>query len=372
VGQEPEPRTGAVIPPLWLSTTYRLHALGKYREGYEYSRTQQPNRRMLEAAVASLEGGRFAFAYASGMAAVAAVMDLLEAGGHAVVSANVYGGTWRLFEKVLRGHGLDFSFVDTSDLKTVERAARPATRMLFVETPTNPLLTLTDLRGASALARRRKWILAVDNTFMSPVFQRPLALGADVVIHSSTKFLNGHSDSVGGLAVTSSKKFAERLYFVQKSVGAVLSPFDCYLVQRSLKTLELRMRRHEENGRRAAAFLQRHPKVRKVFYPGLPSHPQRALAKRQMSGFGALVTFEMGSYARAKKFLDALRLCTLAESLGGVETLISHPASMTHASVPPEERRRLGITEGLVRLSAGIEDGGDLVEDLRRGLERVR
>jgi cystathionine beta-lyase/cystathionine gamma-synthase len=370
-GQSPEPMTGAVMPPLFLTSTYALERFGRYRQGYEYARTQHPNRRQLEANVAALEGGKFAYAYASGMAAVDAVTNLLKAGDHVVVSQNVYGGVFRLFEHVLRGRGLDFSFVDTADLRNVERAAKPNTKMLYAETPTNPMMTLTDVRAASRLARKNRWLLVVDNTFMTPVWQKPLALGADIVVHSTTKFLNGHSDCVGGVAVTNSKKVSDRLYFVQKSAGAVLAPFDCWLTLRGIKTLTLRMEAHEKGARRLARFLARHPKVRRVFYPGLPSHPQHALAKRQMSGFGGVITFDLGNIRRVEKFLNAVRLCTLAESLGGVETLISHPATMTHASIPPAERKRIGIADGLVRISVGIENAEDVEHDIKSALGKL-
>ncbi len=358
------------MTPIYQTSTYVLPALGRTK-GYDYARTINPTRSALERNLAALEGGRAGFCFASGMAAISAIMTLLQAGDHVIASSNVYGGTYRLFERVLRGYGLDFTWLDTRDLDAVERAVRRNTKMLYVETPTNPMMSLTDLRAAARLARRHRLTFVVDNTFMSPYFQRPLALGADIVVHSTTKFLNGHSDSVGGVVVVKHARHAERIGFVQNSAGAILSPFDSWLVLRGTKTLALRMQRHDENGRKMAAWLDRHPKVKSVLYPGLKSHPQYALAKRQMSGFGSMISFELGSYKRAKRLLDKVRLCALAESLGGVETLISHPATMTHASVPPADRRKLGITDGLVRISVGVEDVRDLIDDLAGALRAV-
>ena len=369
-GQEPDPLTGAIMTPIYATSTYVQPALGKTK-GYDYARTINPTRSALERNLTALEGGRAGYCFASGMAAISAVTTLLTGGDHVIATHNVYGGTYRLFERVLRGGGLDFTWLDTSDLGAVERAARRNTRMLYIETPTNPMMTLTDLRAAAKLARRLRLILVVDNTFMSPYFQQPLALGADIVVHSTTKFLNGHSDCVGGVVILKSAAHAERIGFVQNSAGAILSPFDSWLVLRGTKTLALRMERHDANGRRIAAWLDRHPKVKRVFYPGLKSHPQHALARRQMSGFGAMISFDLGSFGRAKRLLDRVRLCALAESLGGVETLISHPATMTHASVPPADRKRLGITDGLVRISVGIEDAEDLIADLAGALRAV-
>ena len=369
-GQVPDPETGAIMTPIYATSTYVLPALGKTK-GFDYARTINPTRLALERNLAILEGGTAAYCFASGMAAISAVMTLVRAGDHIVVSDNVYGGTYRLFEKVLRDYGLDFSWVDTSDLANIERALRPSTRMLLIETPTNPILTLTEIRAAAKLAKKHRLIFVVDNTFMSPYAQNPLALGADIVVHSTTKFLNGHSDSVGGVVVLKKKEQAARIKFVQNAVGAILSPFESWLVLRGIKTLAVRMERHETNGRKIAAWLARQRKVRKVLYPGLRSHPQHALAKRQMRGFGSMISFDLGSYAKAKRFLDRVKLCALAESLGGVETLISHPATMTHGSVPPAERKKLGITDGLVRISVGIEDAKDLIADLEGALKRV-
>ena len=369
-GQESDPTTGAVSVPIYQTSTYELVELGK-TTGYDYARTINPTRSALERSLCALEKGERGFAFASGMAAINAVFSMLSAGDHVVISENVYGGTFRLINGVLKNFNLSFSFIDTSDLGTVEASMNEHTRMVFVETPTNPLLTLTDIEAVAGLCRKRSAILVVDNTFMSPCLQSPMALGADIVVHSTTKFLNGHSDSVGGAVITRHKEQGERIHFIQKSAGAVLSPFDSWLVLRGVKTLAVRMERHEANARMIADFLDGHPKVKRVIYPGLDSHPQHALAGKQGRGYGAMISFELGSYAAAKKFLDALEVCTLAESLGGVETLISHSASMTHASVPPEERKRLGIAEDLVRISVGIEDAEDLIADLERGLKAI-
>jgi cystathionine beta-lyase/cystathionine gamma-synthase len=344
--------------------------LGRHK-GFEYARTQNPTRTALEKNIAALEGGVSAHCFASGMAAIDTTLKLLKAGDHVIVSENTYGGTYRLFEKVLKNFGLEFSYVDTTEAPRVEEAIRENTRMVFVETPTNPIMGIADLEGVGALAKDREIRLVVDNTFMSPFFQRPIEWGADIVLHSTTKYLNGHSDSVGGVVVTTRPEDAERVGFLQNAVGAILSPFDSWLVMRGTKTLAARMREHDRNGRAVAAFLDEHAKVQKVYYPGLPQHPQHARAKRLMSGFGGMISFETGSLAAARTVLDNVRLCALAESLGGVETLISHPATMTHASVPAEQRARLGITDGLVRISVGIEDVEDIIADLDVALQRV-
>jgi cystathionine beta-lyase/cystathionine gamma-synthase len=369
-GQTPDSSTGAIITPIYQTSTYVQDALGRHK-GYEYARTQNPTRAALEANLAAIEGGRAAFAFASGMAAEAAVMTLLQAGDHVVVTDNTYGGTYRLFERVLRRSGLDFTYVDTSDTAAIEAAIRPATRMLFIETPTNPVLRLTDLEAACAVAHAHDVVVVVDNTFASPCVQQPLALGADLVVHSTTKFLNGHSDSVGGVVVATRDEHIEWLGFVQNAQGAILGPMDAWLVLRGTKTLPLRMERHNANAQVLAGFLEAHPKVARVHYPGLPSHPQHGLARRQMRGFGGLIAFEMGTLERARTLLDNVRLMALAESLGGVETLISHPASMTHASVPPERRLQIGSADDLVRVSVGVEDVDDLREDLDEALARV-
>ncbi|HKB12387.1 MAG TPA: PLP-dependent aspartate aminotransferase family protein [Vicinamibacterales bacterium] len=369
-GQEPDPSTGAIITPIYQTSTYVQDALGVHK-GFEYARTQNPTRMALEGNVAAIEGGKAGFAFASGMAAIGAIATLLQAGDHVVVSDNTYGGTFRLFDKVLRKYQLSFTYVDTSDLVAVERAFTDTTRMLFVETPTNPVMRLTDLRAAADLAHAHGVRLVVDNTFASPYVQRPIEFGADIVTHSTTKYLNGHSDSVGGVVIAMRDDDIEWLRFVQNAEGAILSPFDSWLVLRGTKTLPIRMQRHNENGLALAEFLAAHPKVHKVYYPGLPTHPQHDLARRQMRGFGGMLAFDLGSLEAARRLLNTVTLHALAESLGGVETLISHPATMTHASVPPERRQAIGITDGLVRISAGIEDIEDLKDDLRRALDAV-
>jgi len=369
-GQDPDPSTGALITPIYQTSTYVQDALGRHK-GFEYGRTQNPTRMALERNLAAIEGGKGAFAFASGMAAIGAIATLLQAGDHVVVSDNTYGGTFRLFDKILTRYQLTFSYVDTSRLDEVERAFTPSTRMLFIETPTNPIMTLTDLGAASALARRHGVRMVVDNTFASPYIQRPLELGADLVVHSTTKYLNGHSDSIGGIVVASRDEDLEWLGFVQNAEGAILGPFDSWLVLRGTKTLPLRMMQHNANGLAIAQFLASHPKVRHVYYPGLPSHPQHELARRQMRGFGGMLSFDVGSLDAARRLLNSVRLLALAESLGGVETLISHPATMTHASVPAERRAALGITDGLVRISVGLEDVEDLEEDLAQALDLV-
>jgi cystathionine gamma-lyase/cystathionine beta-lyase/cystathionine gamma-lyase/homocysteine desulfhydrase len=370
-GQEPDPSTGAIITPIYQTSTYVQEGLGKHK-GFEYGRTQNPTRLALEQNLAAIEGGTSAFAFASGMAAIGAIATMLSAGDHVVVSDNVYGGTFRLFEQVLRRYQLSFSYVDTSDLDLVERAITAHTKMLFVETPTNPILTLTDLAAAARLARRCGLRLVVDNTFASPYLQRPIAFGADLVVHSTTKYLNGHSDSIGGIVVATRDEDVRWLGFVQNAEGAILGPMDSWLVLRGTKTLALRMQQHNANGLALAQYLAAHPKVRHVYYPGLPDHPQHALAARQMNGFGGMLSFELGSLDAARRLFDAVRLLAFAESLGGVETLISHPATMTHASVPTDRRVALGITDGLVRISAGVEDVEDLKEDLAQALARVQ
>jgi cystathionine beta-lyase/cystathionine gamma-synthase len=369
-GQEPDPTTGAIVTPIYQTSTYVQDELGKHK-GFEYGRTQNPTRLALERNLAAIEGGQAAFAFASGMAAIGAIATMLQSGDHVVVSENVYGGTFRLFDKVLSRSRISFAYVDTSNMDSVERAVTPATRMMFVETPTNPILALTDLRAAADLASRRGLRLVVDNTFASPYVQRPIELGADIVTHSTTKYLNGHSDSIGGIVIATRDEDIEWLRFVQNAAGAILGPFDSWLVLRGTKTLPLRMQRHNTNGLAIAEFLAAHPKVRHVHYPGLPTHPQHELARRQMRGFGGMVSFELGSLEAARRLLNSVHLLALAESLGGVETLISHPSTMTHASVPAERRAALGITDGLVRISAGIEDIEDLTEDLGQALDSV-
>ncbi|HXF41784.1 MAG TPA: cystathionine gamma-synthase [Blastocatellia bacterium] len=369
-GQEPDPTTGAVTVPIYQTSTYAQEGLGKHK-GFEYARTQNPTRSALEQNLAALEGGKACFAFASGMAATNAVMTLLQAGDHVIVSDNTYGGTFRLFDKVLRKFGVEFSYVDAREPQNVEEATRAETRMVFVETPTNPVMSLVDIRAVSEITRRRGLRLVVDNTFMSPYFQRPLELGADIVVHSTTKYLNGHSDSVGGAVILNDEEDIRAMAFIQNAAGAIISPMDAWLVMRGTKTLAVRMRQHDENGRIVAQFLSEHPSVRKVYYPGLKSHPQHELASLQMSGFGGMISFETGSLENAERVLEAVRVCTLGESLGGVESLISHPATMTHASVPETERARLGITDGLVRVSVGIEDVEDIIADLDQALSTI-
>ncbi|HEY7462678.1 MAG TPA: PLP-dependent aspartate aminotransferase family protein [Gemmatimonadota bacterium] len=370
-GQEPDPVTGAVMTPIYQTSTYVQQAVGVHK-GYEYARTHNRTREALEANLAALEGARHGVCYASGTSAIAAILHLLEAGDEVVCSENVYGGTYRLFEQVLSRFDLRFVYVDASRTEAIAEALTDATRMLYLETPTNPLLRLTDLRAAAALARAREIPLVVDNTFMTPYFQRPLELGADVVVHSTTKYLNGHSDMVGGVVLTSDDELAARLRFLQNAVGAVPGPFDCWLALRGTKTLALRMAAHDANARELARWLEaqaegRSPVLR-VHYPGLPSHPQHELARRQMSGFGGIISLEMADGEVARGFLAALRIFALAESLGGVESLASHPAEMTHATVPAERREAMGLLDNLVRLSVGIEDLEDLRADLAQAL----
>jgi cystathionine gamma-lyase/cystathionine beta-lyase/cystathionine gamma-lyase/homocysteine desulfhydrase len=369
-GNAPDPRTGAVAVPIYQTSTYVQEALGKHK-GYEYARTQNPTRAALEENVAVLEAGAGACAFASGMAAITAVSTFVKAGEHVVCSNLTYGGTYRYFTKIQARYGVEFTFVDTADAEAVRGAMRANTTLLHLETPTNPMMTLCDIPLLSQIAHERGALVVVDNTFASPYLQRPLELGADFAVHSTTKFLNGHSDSVGGVAVVKNPAHLEWLAFVQNSSGAILSPFDSWLVLRGIKTLVVRMERHETNAREIAKYLSEHPKVRKTYYPGLPDHPQYDLARRQMKGFGAMISFDVGSFEAAQALLSRVRLCSLGESLGGVETLISHPATMTHGSIPEEEREKLGITMGLVRISVGIEDVEDLVADLAQALEAV-
>jgi cystathionine beta-lyase/cystathionine gamma-synthase len=370
VGQEPDVETGAVSAPIHPTSTYVQEELGK-NKGYEYARVSNPTRARLEENLAALEGGIAARTFASGMAAINAICTMFKSGDHVVCGNDLYGGVPRLFNQVLSGYGIDFTYVDTSDVRNVERAIRKNTRMVYVETPTNPLMALSDLEAISQVCHRKKVELVVDNTFMSPYFQQPIALGADMVVHSTTKFLNGHSDGLGGVVVCTEPEQAEKLAFVQKAAGAILSPFECWLILRGVKTLAVRMEQHDRNGRFVAEFLARHKKVRKVFYPGLPEHPQYELAQKQMSGFGSMITFETGSLSNAKKLLKKVRVCSLAESLGGVETLISHPATMTHAALGEKGRRQIGITDGMVRISVGIENVEDIIDDLDQALATI-
>jgi cystathionine beta-lyase/cystathionine gamma-synthase len=369
-GQEPEPHTGAVTIPIYQTSTYVQPELGRHK-GYEYARTKNPTRSALEANLAALERGKHGHCFASGMSATDTVFRLLKKGDHVVAGENMYGGSYRLFSRVLERFGLEFTYVDTSNVDNVRNAMRDNTRLMFLETPTNPMMTVTDLAACADVAHQKGALVVVDNTFCSPWLQKPLDLGADIVVHSTTKFLNGHSDSVGGAVISNSDEIGEQIGFLQNAIGAILSPFDSWLVLRGVKTLAVRMKRHEENGMAMANYLAHHAKVQKIYYPGLPDHPQHELAKRQMNGFGSMISFDLGSHENAKKFLDRVRLCSLAESLGGVETLISHPETMTHASVPIETRTRLGITPGLVRISVGIEDIEDLIADLENAFEGV-
>jgi cystathionine gamma-lyase/cystathionine beta-lyase/cystathionine gamma-lyase/homocysteine desulfhydrase len=369
-GNDPDPATGAVAVPIYQTSTYAQEGLGRHK-GYEYARTQNPTRAAMEQNIAALEGARYGFAFASGMAAIDATLRLVKSGDHVIVSDNTYGGTFRLFNRILSNYGIEFSFVDTSDAANVEGALRDNTRMVFLETPTNPVMIVTDLKAVSDVAHRVGAKVVCDNTFMSPYFQRPLEFGVDIVVHSTTKYLNGHSDGVGGVVVLSDERDAEWLAFVQNGVGAIISPLDAWLVLRGTKTLALRMEQHDRSGRAVAAFLEEHPKVRKIYYPGSASHRQHELAKRQQRGLGGMVAFDVGSLDAARTVLESVELCTLAESLGGVETLISHPATMTHASVLPETRARLGITDGLVRVSVGLEDTEDIIADLDRAINKI-
>jgi cystathionine beta-lyase/cystathionine gamma-synthase len=370
VGQEPDPATGAVSPAIYPTSTYAQEEIGK-NKGYEYARVSNPTRDRLETNLAALEDGVASRVFASGMAAINAIITMLKAGDHVIAGHNLYGGTPRLFNQVFANFGLTFTYVDTSDASNVERALQKNTRLLFLETPTNPLMELCDLRAISEISHSRGIEVVVDNTFMSPYFQRPIDLGADMVVHSTTKFLNGHSDGLGGVVVCTKPEQAEKLAFLQKCAGAILSPFECWLILRGVKTLAVRMEQHDRSGRKVADYLSKHKKVQKVFYPGLADHPQHELAKRQMSGFGSMIAFETGSLANANKMLRKVRICCLAESLGGVETLISHPATMTHAGVGEEVRRKIGITDGMVRISVGIEDVDDILSDLDQALTAI-
>ncbi len=368
-GQEPDPTTGAIMTPVYLSSTYVQASPGVHK-GYEYSRTSNPTRKAYEDCLANLESARFGFSFASGCAATTTALHLLKAGDHIVACDDMYGGTFRLFDKVLRHHGLEFSYVDMTKLDQLKGAIKPQTRMIWIETPTNPTLKLVDIRKTVVLARGQQIINVVDNTFMSPYFQRPIELGADIVLHSTTKYIGGHSDIVGGALVTDNEELAEKLAFLSNSMGAIGAPFDAFMNMRSLKTLALRMRQHDLNGRAVADFLTQHPKVERVVYPGLKTHPQHELAKEQMSGFGGMITFYIkGGLVAARRFLESVRIFALAESLGGVESLIEHPAIMTHASVPPENRKMLGIDDAMIRLSVGIENQADLIRDLASALD---
>jgi cystathionine beta-lyase/cystathionine gamma-synthase len=371
VGQEPDPSTGAIVAPIYQTSTYVNEELGKYKDGYDYARTNHPNRKALERTIAKLEDGHSAYVFTSGMAGIDAVFRLLRPGDHVVLSEAVYGGVFRLSTQLLIHFGLEFSFVDTSSSDAVVSAFRPNTKMLYIETPTNPTMRIADIAALAKLASQRNITVVVDNTFLSPYLQRPIELGAHIVVHSMTKYLNGHSDSTGGAVVLTRKEDAEKIYFIQRSAGAGLAPMDCFLISRGIKTLAVRMLQHNANGLVVARHLDTHPKVQKVLYPGLASHPQHEIARRQQKGPGGMLSFDLGSLEAARRLLNHVKLCALAESLGGVESLISLPALMTHASMPQEVRERVGITEGLVRLSVGIEDADDIIADLDQALHHV-
>ena len=368
VGQEPDPATGAIVAPIYQTSTYVQEEFGKYRQGYDYARTNHPNRKALERTLAKLEGGHSAYVFTSGMAAIDSVFRLLRPGDHVILSEAVYGGVYRLSTQLLVHFGLEFSFVDTSLPDLVRAAMRPNTKMVYVETPTNPTMRVTDIAAMAKLVNDHNVTLVVDNTFLSPYLQRPIELGAHIVVHSMTKYLNGHSDSTGGAVVLTRPEDSEKIYFIQRSAGAGLAPMDCFLISRGIKTLAIRMLQHNANGIAVARHLDAHPKVRKVYYPGLPTHPQHEIARKQQRGPGAMISFDVGTADAAKRFLNQVKICSLAESLGGVETLISLPAVMTHASMPKEVQERIGITEGLVRISVGIEDVEDILGDLDQAL----
>jgi cystathionine beta-lyase/cystathionine gamma-synthase len=368
-GQPAEPVTGAIMTPVFLTSTYVQEELGKHK-GYEYSRVSNPTRTALEQNIAALENGKHGMAFGSGTAAVDAIMHLLKPGDHVVMSWNVYGGTYRIAKMVWEEYGLQYDFVDTTNLQNVERALRPSSKMLFIETPTNPTMEITDLRSAAKMAKKHKLISVVDNTFATPYLQQPINHGFDIVVHSLTKYLNGHSDMLGGFIITNNDAYAEKLRFLQKAVGGILSPFDAWLCLRGTKTLVVRMEQHCSNAMKVSRWLKKQKKVKKVYYPGLAEHPQHKLAKKQMRDYGGMISFELGSLSAAKTFLKKVRLCALAESLGGVETIITHPATMTHAAIPPEQRKRIGVTDGLVRISVGIEDVRDILADLEQAMAR--
>ena len=368
-GQAPDPKTGAVMVPIYQTSTFAQSSPGKHT-GYEYARTDNPTRTAYQECVAALENGKYALAFSSGLATIDTLLHTLKSGDHVICSDDVYGGTFRLFDKVLRRFGIDFTFMDLGDPTRVKEAIRPSTRLLWIESPTNPMLKIFDIEALAAIAREKGVLSIVDNTFMSPYFQRPLDLGADAVIHSVTKYMNGHSDVVGGVFITSSTPLYQEMKFLQNSIGAIPGPQDCFLVMRGLKTLHVRMKQHEANAIEVARFLEKHPKVARVIYPGLATHPQHELAKKQMHGFGGMISFEIqGALADAAKVLEKTKLFTLAESLGGVESLIEHPAIMTHDSIPAENRKALGISDTLIRISVGIEDVSDLIADLASALE---
>jgi cystathionine beta-lyase/cystathionine gamma-synthase len=366
-GQEPDPLTGAVIVPIYATSTYEQDGIGS-NKGYEYSRASNPTRTALETSLASLEGGSSAHVFASGMAAITALCTMMRTGDEVVCGANMYGGTTRVFNEVIQHYGIKFNFTDTTNAENVAKAITPKTKLVHIETPTNPMMALTDIRAVADICHAKGVELSVDNTFMSPYLQRPIELGADIVMHSTTKFINGHSDGLGGALIGTKPEHAEKFAYIQKCTGAILSPFECFLVMRGIRTLAVRMKQHEENGRKVAAFMAGHKKVSKVFYPGLKDHPQHELAKKQQFGFGALISFEAGSLENADRFMKRLKVCVAGESLGGVETLVCHPATMTHAAIGAEGRAKIGLTDGLVRISVGIEDVDDLIADIDQAL----
>jgi cystathionine beta-lyase/cystathionine gamma-synthase len=367
-GQKPDGVTGAVVTPIYQTSTYAQEELGKHK-GYEYGRTHNLTRASLEANIAALEKGEYGVAFSSGLAATNALTSLLKAGDHVIVTSNVYGGTYRLFELIMKDFGLEFSWVDTAETSNIKKAIKKNTKMIFVETPTNPMLILTDLEAVGKMSKENNLTSVVDNTFASPYFQNPLIFGIDIVLHSQTKYINGHSDVIGGILITNDEKLHGRLRYIQNATGAVPSPFDCWLILRSTKTLAVRMERHNSNAIKIAEYLEKASYVKKVYYPGLKSHSQHQLAKKQMSGFGGIILVDLGDMEMVKKFLKKVKVFTLAESLGGVESLVNHPASMTHASVPKEEREKYGLTDTLVRLSVGIEDVEDLIEDIEQAVK---
>lgn len=369
-GQHPEETTGAVITPIFQTSTYSNEKLGDTK-GFDYGRTINPTRSALQNNLAALENGKHGFCFSSGMAAVQSVITLFKPGDHIICTDNVYGGTYRLFEQIIKNYGLEFSYVNTSDINETKKAIKSNTKFIYVETPTNPMLNITDLSLLNSLAKEKKIITCVDNTFMSPYFQNPLDFGIDIVLHSSTKYINGHSDVIGGCLITSDDKIAEQLKFIQNSAGAVPSPFDCWLIMRSTKTLSQRMKAHNENAMAVCRSLEKEKRISKIYYPGVESHPQFELAKKQMRGSGGIISIELGSYEKAVKFCNGLKIFQIAESLGGVESLVCHPVSMTHGSVPKELRDKFGLTDGLVRLSVGIEDGEDLLEDINKALSEL-
>jgi cystathionine gamma-lyase len=371
-GQEPDPTTGAIMTPVYLTSTYVQESPGVHK-GWEYARSQNPTRSAYENLMANLESGKYGFAYASGCAAMTTVLHLLKAGDHVIAMDDMYGGTFRLFDKVLRHDGMEFSYTDLTVVENFTKAIKPNTKMVWLETPTNPTLKLVDIAAIAKIAKQKNILVAVDNTFMSPYFQRPLELGADIVVHSATKYIGGHSDMISGVAVVNDPAIAERLKFLSKSIGGIQGPFDSYLAVRSLKTLPLRMKAHAENAMKIAEYLEKQPLVEKVLYPGLKSHPQHELAKQQMTGFGGMITFFIkGGIDASRKFLESVQVFALAESLGGVESLVDHPAIMTHASVPVDQRAALGIDDSLIRLSVGVEDIDDLLADLKQAFEKVQ